>query len=156
MQKSVCAVFGKDYPSTTVSFVLNEMVFEDFGAQPFGALSASPEARVLFSGKVLVSLRNMIGETAEIAVDSDVSLRELQALVCKLFHQRFPATKATLVVDHMVYDDFMHIPFKTCTGSVEATVTFAPTDDPYFYDLRDRRSGKRAVSDISLEPWYLH
>ena len=94
----------------------------------------------------------MIGETAELAVDSDASLRELQALVCKLFRQRCPATKATLAVGEAVYDDFMHDPFENCSRSVEATVTFAPTDDPYFYDLRDRRPGKKAPGDTSPEP----
>ena len=94
----------------------------------------------------------MIGETAEVAVDSDASLRELQALVCKLFRQRFPATKATLIVGDDVYDEFIQVPFRGCFGCVEATVTFGPTDDPYFYDLRDRRSGKKAPSDTSPEP----
>ena len=47
--------------------------------------------------------------------------------------------KATLTVGSEVYDEFIQMPFKNCAGAVEAIVTFAPTDDPYFYDLSDRR-----------------
>ena len=55
-----------------------------------------------------------------------------------------------MIVGEAVYDDFKHVPFKTCSGSVEASVTFAPTGDPYFYDLRDRR-GKKTPDDTSPE-----
>ena len=46
---------------------------------------------------------------------------------------------ATLIVGSDVYDEFIQVPFRNCSGTAEATVTFAKTDDPYFYDLRDRR-----------------
>ena len=152
-QKPICELFGKEYPATTVSFVVNEVVHDDFCAQPFRASTVSSEARVLFNGKVQVVLRQLSGETTrEIAVDPCTSLRELQALVCKLFRQRFPATKATMVVGDEVYDEFIQVPFRGCSGSVEAIVTFANTDDPYFYDLRDRRSGNRPSRDSSPEP----
>ena len=129
LQKPICELFGKDFPATTVSLVVNEVVFEDFCAQPFRASTVSSEARVLFNGKVQVVLRQLSGETTrEIAVDPCTSLRELQALVCKLFRQRFPATKATLVVGDDVFDEFMQVPFRGCSGSVEATITFAYTD----------------------------
>ena len=43
-------------------------------------------------------------------------------------------------MEGLVYDEFIQQPFKTCGGRVvEAQVTFHPTDDPFFYDLRDRR-----------------
>ena len=153
LQKPVCDLFGKEYPATTVSFVVNEVVHDDFCAQPFRASTVSSEARVLFNGKVQVVLRQLSGETTrEIAVDPCTSLRELQALVCKLFRQRFPATKATLVVGDDVYDEFIQVPFRGCSGSVEAIVTFANTDDPYVYDLRDRRAGNKPSRDSSPEP----
>ena len=148
----MCAIFGKEYPATIVSFVVNEVVFDDFSARPFRSLAASSEARVLFIEKVQVSLGNMIGETAEVAVDSAVSLRELQALVCKLFRQRFPATKDTLIVGDDVYDEFIQVPFRGCSGCVEATGTFGSTDDSYFYDLRDRRPRATASNDTVIEP----
>ena len=153
LQKPVRDLFGKEYPATTVSVVVNEVVFEDFCAQPFRASTVSSEARVLFNGKVQVVLRQLSGETTrEIAVDPCTSLRELRALVCKLFRQRFPSTKATMVVGDDVYDEFIQVPFRGCSGSVEAIVTFANTDDPDFYDLRDRRSGNRPSRDSSPEP----
>ena len=98
LQKPICELFGKDFPATTVSLVVNEVVFEDFCAQPFRASTVSSEARVLFYGKVQVVSRQLNGEMREIAVDPSTSLRELQALVCKIFRKRFPAMKATLVV----------------------------------------------------------
>ena len=107
---------------------------------------------MLFNGKVQVVLRQLNGEMREIAVDPSTSLRELQALVCKIFRKRFPAMKATLVVGDDVYDEFIQVPFRGCSGSVEAIITFADTDDPYFYDLRDRCPGNRPSRDSSPEP----
>ena len=152
LQKPVCDLFGKEYPATTVSFVVNEVVHDDFCAQPFRASTVSSEARVLFYGKVQIVLRQLNGEMREIAVDPSASLRELQALVCKIFRKRFPAMKATLVVGDDVYDEFIQVPFRGCSGSVEAIITFADTDDPYFYDLRDRCPGNRPSRDSSPEP----
>ena len=152
MQKPVCDLFGKAYPATTVSLVVDETVYDDFCAQPFLTSTVPSEARVLFNGKVHVGLRLLSGERREINVDPNTSLRELQALVCKLFGKRFPAMKATLVVADNVYDEFIQEPFVTCSGSVEAIITFANTDDPYFYDLRDRRLGNRPSRDWSPEP----
>ena len=130
MQKPVCDLFGKAYPATTVSLVVDETVYDDFCAQPFLTSTVSSEARVLFNGKVHVGLRLLSGERREINVDPNTSLRELQALVCKLFGKRFPAMKATLVVGDNVYDEFIQEPCVTCSGSAEAIITFANTDDP--------------------------
>ena len=112
LQKPVCDLFGKEYPATTVSFVVNEVVHDDFCAQPFRASTVSSEARVLFYGKVQVVLRQLHGDKKEIAGDPSTSLRELQALMCKMFRKRLPAMKATLVVCDDVYDDFIQVPFR--------------------------------------------
>ena len=59
--------------------------------------------------------------------------------------------KATLIVGNNVYDEFIEIPFKNLTSSVDANVVFAKTDDPYLYDLRDRRRGpERGISPSFL------
>ena len=145
MQEAVCALFDQPYPGTKVTFVANEIVYDDAAAQPFRTLATRAEVRVIFNWQVHVLLTKMNGETCEIIVDPRTSLRELQHTVCKLFHQRFPATKATLIVGECVYDEFIQSPFMHCVGAVAATVTFAPTDDPYFYDLRDRRPGQMRV-----------
>ena len=148
-QETLCVLFGKPYPGTKVSFVANEIVYDESTAQPFRTLATCAEVRVIFTGKVQVLLEKLNGETSEIAVGPRTSLRELQVILCKLFHHPFPATKATLIVGEDVYDEFIQMPFKSCAGTVEATVTFAPTDDPYFYDLRDRRPGQmRECSEL--------
>ena len=114
-------------------------MFGEFADLPFQNVQRYEEVRVIFDGKVNVTLTKLNGETADIAVDPCTSLRDMQLLLCKLFHQRHPAMKATLIVGNDVYDEFIQVPFKNCTGSVDANVVFARTDDPYFYDLRDRR-----------------
>ena len=152
LQELVCALFDKTYPGTSVSFVVGEVVFQDFCALPLRKLNVHSEARVLFAEKVMVSITNLDGYTVDISVNSDASLRELQAIVCKLFRQSFPSKKAALIVAGRVYCDFIDVPFKHCSGSLEATVIFSPTDDPYFYDLRDRRPGMKSPSANTPEP----
>ena len=139
IQEAVCLLFNKPFPATKVKFIANQVVFDEFAELPFQNVQRYEELRVIFDGKVDVTIRGLNGETREIAVDPDTSLRDMQLLLCKLFRQRHPAMKAKLVVGTFVYDDFIEIPFKNLTGSVDANVVFSPTTDPYFYDLRDRR-----------------
>ena len=139
LQEVVCLLFEKPFPGTKVKFIANQVVFDEFADLPFQNVKRYQEVRVIFNGKVNVTIRGLNGETCEIAVDPDTSLRDMQLLLCRLFHQRHPAMKATLIVGNNVYDEFIEIPFKNLTGSVDANVVFAKTDDPYFYDLRERR-----------------
>ena len=150
MQESLCALFGKRYPETKVSIVSYEVLHAEFPARPFRSMATRSEARVLFARKVCVSS----GEIQELAVQSEASLREMQLLLCRICRKSFPAMKATLIVGENVYDEFMQVPFQDCSGSVEATVTFNRTDDPYFYDLRDRRQ-KQAGRGSSPERFCL-
>ena len=154
MQESLCALFGKRYPETRVSIVNNEVLHAEFAAKPFRSMATRSEARVLFAGKVRVSLKMISGEMHELAIESETSLRELQLLLCKICRKSFPAMKAPLIVGETVYDEFIQVPFQDCSGSVEATVTFNRTDDPYFYDLRDRRQ-KKAGRGSSPDPFCL-
>ena len=140
LQEVVCQLFDKPFPATKIAIVANEILYDDFAACPFKTLARNTEARVLFVGKINVTIKGLNGDTNEISVDPSTSLRDLQSLLCKLFRQRFPATMATLVIGECLYDEFIEVPFQTCTtGSVDANVVFSPTTDPYFYDLRDRR-----------------
>ena len=87
-----------------------------------------------------LSCTTFSGERRELPVSTTTSLRDLQQELCSLFHKPFPRTKASLTIEGLVYDEFIQQPFKTCGGRVvEAQVTFHPTDDPFFYDLRDRK-----------------
>ena len=90
MQKPVCDLFGKEYPATTVSFVVNEVVFEDFCAQPFRASTVSSEARVFFYGKVQVVLRQFNGDMKEIAVNPSTFCARCKRLCAKSSASAFP------------------------------------------------------------------
>ena len=87
-------------------------------------------------------------------VDQDTCLRNMQVLLCKLCRKSFPAMKASLIVGETVYDEFIQVPFRQCSGTVEATVTFSRTDHPFLYDLRDRKQ-KKAGRGPSPDPFCL-
>ena len=148
LQETVCSLFGK--PSTRASLVVCEHVYSELSSRPFRYCSKirPVEARVIFASGLHAVLRTAYGESHEVAVEPGTSLRDLQRVLCKLFRQRFPAMKATLMVENEVYDEFIQIPFKNRVGTVEAAVKFAPTDDPFFYDLRDRKPQKKTPSGL--------
>ena len=89
-------------------------------------------------------------------------LRDVQEIVCRLFRMPFPRTKACITVGGITYDEFADMPFLGCNGKDVMTVVFIRTDDPYFYDLRDRRphpctppfelENALAVSPLELPP----
>ena len=68
-----------------------------------------------------------------------VTLRELQKDLCRTFQKPFPAKMAILTVAGKVYDDFNARPFAGGPPSETCTVVFEDTDDPFFYDFRDRK-----------------
>ena len=98
----------------------------------------------------------------------ETRLRSIQKQVCKDFGRSFPATKAVLVLDKICFDEFEDRPFTCCPENAEFTVVFSATDDPYFYDLHDRRrrprvtladeveweaASKSGETTLSLERW---
>jgi len=46
--------------------------------------------------------------------------------------------KASVRVGTELFDEFSHTPFLKCDEGGSIEVIFAFTDDPFFYDLRDR------------------
>ena len=85
-------------------------------------------------------------------VHKNTSLRGVQKDVCRMFHQRFPAKKAKLIANGTRFDDFIQQPFRFCKEGDVVTVVFIDTDDPYFYDLCDRKGSKlRLQEEIALE-----
>jgi len=86
------------------------------------------------------------GAPLTLTVERNASLRECQQELCTLFKKAFPKYKANLVFTGVrVYDDFMDKPFRRCAPTDEAVVVFTETDDPFFYDVRDR-CGKMPLS----------
>lgn len=89
---------------------------------------------------VHVVVRTVGGNGLQLEVQPRTSLRDIQFDLCRHFGRPFPATKATLIVGDRSFTEFDDKPF--LLGATEATVVFVQTDDPYFYDLRDRRPAR--------------
>ena len=71
-------------------------------------------------------------------VERTSSLADVQQLLCRFYRQSFPAKKAVLTSDDVLFDAFGQYPFKTCSEGATFEVEFVDTDDPYFYDKFDR------------------
>ena len=83
--------------------------------------------------------------------DKAVLLRDLQELLCTTFKYPFPKTMVSLRVDGTTYDDFQQ-PFAKGVPDEPCVVRFVETDNPYFYDWRDRRMApaREALSPRAL------
>ena len=95
---------------------------------------------------LIVKVRSITGEEHDICVCKSTSLRDVQETLCRLYRVPFPKTKACLTSGGRTYDEFAERPFIDCCGGDVMTVAFIQTDDPYFYDLRDRRRRPRQPS----------
>ena len=114
------------------------------------------------STQLTVKVRSMTGQECCITVTRCTRLRDVQDIVCRLFHKPFPRTKALLTVGGITYDEFADMPFVDCASEDVMAVVFINTDDPFFYHLRGRRPGPRtpplklqqalAVSPLDLPP----
>jgi len=105
-----------------------------------GKFAKSAHPRPPRQRNISLLLRTVGAGCASLAVERNASLRDCQQELCKLFKKAFPKYKASLVfTGSRVYDDFMDRPFRRCAPTDEAVVVFTETDDPYFYDVFDRR-----------------
>ena len=71
--------------------------------------------------------------------DKAVRLRDLQELLCTTFKYPFPRMMASLTVCGTTHDEFFSQPFAKGVPDEPCVVAFFPSDDPFFYDLRDRK-----------------
>ena len=71
-------------------------------------------------------------------VERTSSLADVQQLLCRFYRQSFPAKKAVLTSDDVLFDAFVQCPSKTCSEGAAYEVKFVDTDDPFFYDKFDR------------------
>ena len=71
-------------------------------------------------------------------VERTSSLADVQQLLCRFYRQSFPAKKAVLTSDDVLFDAFGQHPFKNCSEGATVEVEFLDTDDPFFYDKADR------------------
>ncbi len=102
-----------------------------------------------FDFKMLsVSLRSLGGLERTLDVSRRSSLADVQHDICRLFRQRFPATKASLVIDEVTFDEFIDKPFLSCADGTLCTVIFADADDPFFLDKADRLGMKIDLEEL--------
>ena len=100
---------------------------------------------------VSVKLLTISGDEHELTVTMRNRLRDVQEIVCRVFRKPFPRTKACITLGSITYDEFTDMPFVGCSGGDVLTVVFINTDDPYFYDLRDRRRLGPCTPPLELE-----
>ena len=100
---------------------------------------------------LIVKVRSITGEEHDICVRKNTSLRDMQETLCRLFRMPFPKTKACIAIGNRSYDEFVQRPFVDCCGGDVMTVVFTQTDDPYFYDMRDRVYPRHRKPSLQLE-----
>ncbi len=98
---------------------------------------------------VLVTLRQG-NKQVSVAVGGGESLADVQREICHIFSQSFPAMKATVSVGGKKYDEFVQTPFRSCSEGEVIEVSFSKTDDPFFYDVADRKGRKRTLEEEML------
>jgi hypothetical protein len=76
-----------------------------------------------------------------------VRLVELQEVLCRTFRQRFPFMMVSITVNGVTFDEFHLQPFGAGAPTEPCRVKFTPTDNPFFYDLRDRRPQTPRLGD---------
>ena len=82
-----------------------------------------------------------------LSVQRTGSLSGAQSAICHAFRQRFPVMQAQVSCRGEKYDEFSDQPFKLLLQGEGVAVEFVLTDNPYFYDVVDRRGPLR----ITLE-----
>ena len=82
-----------------------------------------------------------------LSVQRTGSLGGAQSALCHAFRQRFPVMQAYVTCRGEKYDEFSDQPFKLLLQGEGVAVEFVLTDNPYFYDIVDRRGSLR----ITLE-----
>lgn len=94
------------------------------------------------------------GEAIRLDVVPTSRLRDLQAVLCRLFRKNFPWNRASVVIACVVHDHFESQPFLSCDDLVEIDVTVIfqrNTEDPFFFDLAHRRGPQATV--VEEEEW---
>ena len=99
-----------------------------------------------------LSFVDAAGNGVHLDATSDCLLRDLQRPLCMAFKKMWPITKAALIVNEKVYDEFSDQPFKEeFDATLPLTVVFSRTDDPYFFDLLSRRKSRKTLEEEMME-----
>jgi len=77
----------------------------------------------------------------------EIPSRAIQRQLCADFGKSFPALKAELAFEGSAFDEFDSLPFKNCPEDATFQVIFRETDDPYFYDLMQRKGKHMTLAE---------
>ena len=99
---------------------------------------------------VTVKLRSIAGTEHDITVSWGTRLHDIQEQVRMLYHKPFPSANVCLGLNGKTSDEFMDKPFWGFADKAALGVVFMQTDDPYFYDLRDRRGPHKPKVELEL------
>lgn len=151
VQGEVARAFGFAFPEKIARFVKqNGQVVTDLLDYPFtdckdgevfsivigcpGTHDVIPEA------KMRVNFELPTGQTVQMVVASGTRLRDLQPALLRFAGGRLPADMASISSpDARIFDDFNDRPFINARQGDVFTISISPTDDPFFFDLFDRR-----------------
>lgn len=91
------------------------------------------------------------GSPVALEVDSQVRLRCMQPVLCRLFRKSFPLHRAEVVVGPCPHTHFHSQPFLAVADrqdDVDVLVVFERNvEDPFWYDFADRRMPRATVED---------
>ena len=138
--QEICSSFNKPYPQNWAALTSNKVSFEQPDSQPFLRAQDGDIYMVLFEENDVLELQFMSKEHKKtLMVRQNMSLRDVQHLLCRAFQERFPLMCANLKVEGITYDNFDDMPFlQLKDNEKEVHVQFERTTDMYFFDKRDR------------------
>ena len=84
-------------------------------------------------------------------VERTSSLADVQQLLCRLYRQSFPAKKAIMTSNGLLFDVFVQYPFKNSNEGAMYEVEFENTDEVLFYDKFDRCLNITLEEEIAYE-----
>ena len=138
--QDICSSFNKPYPQSWAVLTSKKVSFEQPDSQPFLRAQDGDTYMVVFEENDVLELQFMSKEHKKILmVRQNMSLRDVQHLLCRTFQERFPLMCANLKVEGITYDNFDDMPFlQLKDNEKEVHVKFERTTDMYFFDKRDR------------------
>jgi hypothetical protein len=125
---------------------------DSLGSIEGNAIDAPRIALCPLFAPMIVILFQCEGDVRPLSVYREATLRDVQKQLCTMFRRPFPKTKCLLNVAGVRYEDFTERPFEDLVVDfTPCRIYFEPTDDPYFYDLEDRRSTSKLTLHEELK-----
>ena len=112
VQRDVLTLFEKPYPTTWASLTVGSDHYASPDSKPFLSVSEGDVLKLVFQNTNFVRI-NFTSEgkkTKTLTVQRNVSLRDVQHMLCSAFHERFPLMCASLNVGGDRFDDFNDYP----------------------------------------------